>query len=1067
MAKRGKPMVDSEANDGKQGNGEVCETTTLDGATIDCDPATPLAGEVLTAAARWQAPKKRGRPRKSEQQKKEKEAAPAPVEPPPAAVVSQVVVDPNKKYTPEEAAEIGRQLSEAKRFQKDPSLYCICKKPLSDRAASNGMIQCIACKDWYHFSCVGFIEGGRRGAGGGYKCEECKSFIPPVEMPEPEPEEKKKKRVKVEEVYIDCRQCEKHMNIRMASNHKGGTVSKKQARHWTSYLCGDCNAPKMELQCLCRRPADETSQVLQCTSCCSWYHYECLGLSVTSPALREKGWDCPICLDTGGGNSIKRYCLCQRPYERARTMYQCIKCTDWYHPECLGIPLSVNLMQGFICTVCSVGRRLYCLCRQPEMGEAERQMIQCDGCQDWFHMDCLAVDPMVARRAHTKWSCHSCTKRKEAMSRGLEVGGYKKVSKVNTDEVAETTYVSFPGQIQIPYEVVLLPKMEVNVYNGAVDLVDTMACLAEDNASLQPAFEIATAAIQACDKQELQLAVKQFNSAQRRSAALVEEGQEGGLEEGASQERAGAILSRICSSTQVAHILGQVYTVVVEDPKSLTHYKAFTAEVYGEANAGLVNEIIQTSGLKDGDVFLDMGSGVGQVVLQVAAQCKVKQAVGIELRDAPADYANPMGHEFSRRMGVYGKEHAPFTLIKGNFLDLHDLPDELLQSVDVCFVNNVAFESSLNRSLMDRFMVMKPGARVVSLVSFGKRTIKTKSKAVRKLGKDKWYFSCDGCGSKGENLDDGERMVECFQCGVWQHTRCNGIQQTSRISSNWMCQKCSWAGQKQARDANQDFFSVEGPFVCDLKGAVSWTSSVINYFILTINDTSNRTASYVPGHAAAEGPSSEAMEKKPRRAKQALKPKLEPEDEQEGGFEAGPAAAAMAPAGGLVAAAAPVAVASKPLYPAPSDFAVAVSAVAGTGGGSSGSALDINPYAREVMHNPYAPIQAGSNHPESMVDQLVGGVGNEYDETVEGDVMGFLVDNPSEAVAADPTGASLGGLQDDSASMLSDTLGQAPASNGIKTIDGDAAMVFLDGNGQVTGAERAGLQWATSGSGVQ
>ena len=39
---------------------------------------------------------------------------------------------------------------------------------------------------------------------------------------------------------------------------------------------------------------------------------------------------------------------------------------------------------------------------------------------------------------------------------------------------------------------------------------------------------------------------------------------------------------------------------------------------------------------------------------------------------------------------------------KGNFLDATDLPDELLKEVDVIFVNNVAFESSLNRALMER-----------------------------------------------------------------------------------------------------------------------------------------------------------------------------------------------------------------------------------------------------------------------------------------------------------------------------------------------------------------------------
>jgi tRNA1(Val) A37 N6-methylase TrmN6 len=44
--------------------------------------------------------------------------------------------------------------------------------------------------------------------------------------------------------------------------------------------------------------------------------------------------------------------------------------------------------------------------------------------------------------------------------------------------------------------------------------------------------------------------------------------------------------------------------------------------------------------------FLDVGSGVGSVVLQVAAQLNVRKAVGIELLETPADYAQ-VGSSFN------------------------------------------------------------------------------------------------------------------------------------------------------------------------------------------------------------------------------------------------------------------------------------------------------------------------------------------------------------------------------------------------------------------------------------
>jgi len=484
-----------------------------------------------------------------------------------------------KRLTPQErkvAEERAAELIAAKRLQKDPNLYCICRKPISDRSASMGMVQCISCKDWFHFACVGFISGGRRGPG--YKCDECKSFEPPVELPEAKAV--KKRKPKADEVYITCRGCDKRKNIKQSSNGKGGTVSKKQARHWKSYLCEDCNVPKAELHCMCRKVMKEEDAMIQCTSCSEWYHYDCVGLEMNSPALKERGWDCAVCLDQGGGNSVKRHCLCQRPYERKKTMYQCIKCHEWYHPECLGIPSNLLLnVSTFCCTVCTVGKRLYCLCRQPESSEIEREMIQCEACSDWFHMDCLQIDPNVAKSARYRFHCPTCEKRKEAIERGMNVGGYKRVSKINTQEVADITWINFPEMRLQSFPVVLHPKHEANVYSGAIDLIDSMACLAEDDENLLPAVDIARVAVQECDKQEFQFAVLQFNSAQRRSASMRPrkvENLEGSVEdaEDALEEK-----SSYCTSTQCAHILGQTYTTVIDDPNCLRQYKAFTAEV--------------------------------------------------------------------------------------------------------------------------------------------------------------------------------------------------------------------------------------------------------------------------------------------------------------------------------------------------------------------------------------------------------------------------------------------------------------------------------------------------------
>ena len=107
---------------------------------------------------------------------------------------------------------------------------------------------------------------------------------------------------------------------------------------------------------------------------------------------------------------------------------------------------------------------------------------------------------------------------------------------------------------------------------------------------------------------------------------------------------------------------------------------------------------------------------------------------------------------------MYGKTHAPFTLCKGNFLDPDSLPNELLQKVDVIFCNNVAFEPSLNGQLADRFMDLKDNAKIVSLVSFGKRKIRknfvdpVEDHRIKVPVKKQWKFACESCGVEGENL---------------------------------------------------------------------------------------------------------------------------------------------------------------------------------------------------------------------------------------------------------------------------------------------------------------------------
>uniref|UniRef100_A0A6M2ENK7 Zinc finger PHD-type domain-containing protein n=1 Tax=Populus davidiana TaxID=266767 RepID=A0A6M2ENK7_9ROSI len=53
-------------------------------------------------------------------------------------------------------------------------------------------------------------------------------------------------------------------------------------------------------------------------------------------------------------------------------------------------------------------------------------------------------------------------------------------------------------------------------------------------------------------------------------------------------------------------------------------------------------------------------------------------------------------------------------------------------------------------------------------------------------GTERWTVDCR-CGAKD---DDGERMLACDVCGVWQHTRCSGIPDSDPVPAKFVCVGC-------------------------------------------------------------------------------------------------------------------------------------------------------------------------------------------------------------------------------------------------------------------------------------
>lgn len=175
-------------------------------------------------------------------------------------------------------------------------------------------------------------------------------------------------------------------------------------------------------------------------------------------------------------------------------------------------------------------------------------------------------------------------------------------------------------------------------------------------------------------------------------------------------------LNKFPTRELLRHIIQLVYNSSVSEPDKLNQYEPFSPEVYGETSFELVCQMIDQIQISPDDVFIDLGSGVGQVVLQMAGTVPVKFCYGIERADVPSRYALTMDRTFKMWMRWFGKKYNDYELIKGDFLvDEHR---EKINSATIVFVNNFAFGPHVDHQLKERFADLRDGARIVSSKSF-------------------------------------------------------------------------------------------------------------------------------------------------------------------------------------------------------------------------------------------------------------------------------------------------------------------------------------------------------------
>ncbi|GAA6043304.1 hypothetical protein JCM8097_001174 [Rhodosporidiobolus ruineniae] len=150
--------------------------------------------------------------------------------------------------------------------------------------------------------------------------------------------------------------------------------------------------------------------------------------------------------------------------------------------------------------------------------------------------------------------------------------------------------------------------------------------------------------------------------------------------------------------------------------EELRRYEAFSDNVYGELLPGFMNEIFEKTHLGPGKVFVDLGSGVGNCVLQ-AALATGATSYGFENMAHASRLARLQVVEAQKRFRMWGLGGGEMQVVEADFCE-HPMVGEVMRRADVVLVNNEVFTSSLNERLSWLFLDLPNTAKIISLKPF-------------------------------------------------------------------------------------------------------------------------------------------------------------------------------------------------------------------------------------------------------------------------------------------------------------------------------------------------------------
>ncbi|CDO92073.1 unnamed protein product [Kluyveromyces dobzhanskii CBS 2104] len=165
-------------------------------------------------------------------------------------------------------------------------------------------------------------------------------------------------------------------------------------------------------------------------------------------------------------------------------------------------------------------------------------------------------------------------------------------------------------------------------------------------------------------------------------------------------------------------ILHTCYTrAIYPNARKLKNYTSFSNFVYGELMPNFLSKVYKQCGLNPNSIFMDLGSGVGNCVIQASLEFGCRLSFGCEIMESASDMAELQLKELQSRSDLWGINLPEIELsLRSSFVN-NERVNDLIPQCDVILINNFIFDAPLNKEVERIVQNLKPGAKIISLKS--------------------------------------------------------------------------------------------------------------------------------------------------------------------------------------------------------------------------------------------------------------------------------------------------------------------------------------------------------------